>query len=55
VSDDALACIRQHAERFAVDDFLPTPAHRAAFLRLLQPRAGLYERLSEMHDCGLLG
>jgi [protein-PII] uridylyltransferase len=55
VSDDALACIRQNAERFAVDDFLPTPAHRAAFLRLLQPRAGLYERLSEMHDCGLLG
>ena len=54
VSDDALACIRQHAGRFTIDDFLPTSAHRAALVRFLKPRAGLYARLSEMHDCGLL-
>ena len=28
---------------------------RAALLQLLKPRPGLYARLSEMHDCGLLG
>jgi [protein-PII] uridylyltransferase len=55
VADDALVCMRRHAERFTVADFFPTPAHRAALLRLLRPRPGLYERLSEMHDCGLLG
>ncbi len=55
VSDSALACIRQHAERFRVEDFFPTPAHRSALLRFLKPAAGLYARLSEMHDCGLLG
>jgi [protein-PII] uridylyltransferase len=55
VSDSALACIRQNAERFRVEDFFPTPAHRTALLRFLKPRAGLYARLSEMHDCALLG
>jgi [protein-PII] uridylyltransferase len=55
VSDSALACIRQHAERFQVEDFFPTPLHRAALLRFLKPRQGLYARLSEMHDCGVLG
>ena len=29
--------------------------HRAALLHFLKPAAGLYARLSEMHDCGLLG
>jgi [protein-PII] uridylyltransferase len=55
VSDTALALIRQHAERFRVEDFFPTPAHLAALLRFLKPAAGLYARLSEMHDSGLLG
>ncbi len=55
VADDALVCMRQYADRFTVADFFPTAAHRAAFLRLLKPRPGLYARLSEMHDCGLLG
>jgi [protein-PII] uridylyltransferase len=55
VSDAALACIRQHAERFRVEDFFPTPAHRAALLRFLKPGPGLYARLSEMHDSGVLG
>jgi [protein-PII] uridylyltransferase len=55
VSDSVLAIIRQHAERFRVEDFFPTPAHRTALLRFLRPAPGLYARLSEMHDCGLLG
>lgn len=55
VSDSALACMRQHAERFRVEDFFPTPAHRSALLRFLKPAAGSYARLSEMRDCGVLG
>jgi len=55
VSDSALSLIRQYAERFRVEDFFPTPAHRTALLQFLKPAAGLYARLSEMHDCGLLG
>ena len=30
-------------------------AHQTALLRFLRPGAGLYARLSEMHDCGVLG
>jgi [protein-PII] uridylyltransferase len=55
VSDPTLAIMRQHAERFRVEDFFPTPAHVAALMRFLRPGAGLYARLSEMHDCGVLG
>ena len=55
VADSALAVIRQHAEHFRVEDFFPAPAHRDALLRFLKPVPGLYARLSEMHDCGLLG
>jgi [protein-PII] uridylyltransferase len=54
VADETLDVIRQHADRFSIGDFLPTAEHRAALLRLLVPRPGLYARLSEMHDCGLL-
>src|SRR5207249_8904816 len=42
-------------ERFAPEEFFPGPADRTALLAFLRPRAGLYARLSEMHDCGLLG
>src|SRR5580765_5554762 len=55
VSDATLGCIRQHAERFNVEDFFPAPPQRTALLTFLKPAAGLYARLSEMHDCGLLG
>ncbi len=55
VADEALACMQQYGERYAATDFFPTPAHRAALFTLLKPRTGLYARLSEMHDCGLLG
>jgi [protein-PII] uridylyltransferase len=55
VADKTLDVIRQHADRFSIGDFLPTAEHRDALLRFLAPRPGLYARLSEMHDCGLLG
>ena len=37
------------------EDFFPTARDRDALLSFLKPRPGLYARLSEMHDCGLLG
>lgn len=55
IADDSLACIQQHVGRYAPEDFLPTPEHRKALLGLLRPRAGLYDRLSDMHEAGLLG
>jgi [protein-PII] uridylyltransferase len=55
VSEEALSCIQQHVDRFRADDFFPEAADRAALLNLLKPKKGLYDRLSEMHDCGLLG
>jgi [protein-PII] uridylyltransferase len=55
VSDATLGCIRQHAERFSVEDFFPAAPQRTALLQFLRPAPGLYARLSEMHDCGLLG
>ena len=55
VAEEALSCIQQHVDRFRADDFFPEAADRAALLTLLKPRKGLYDRLSEMHDCGLLG
>jgi [protein-PII] uridylyltransferase len=55
VSDEALACVQQHAGRFTAEEFFPTLAARDALLQFLKPRPGLYDRLSEMHDSGLLG
>jgi [protein-PII] uridylyltransferase len=55
VADEALNCVQQHAGRFTAEDFFPTPAYRRAVVAFLKPRAGLYARLSEMHDFGLLG
>ena len=55
VSDQALTLIEQNLERFTADDFVATETQRQMILGLLQPRIGLYARLSEMHDCGLLG
>ena len=55
VSDDALVCIGQNAGRFAADAFFPRARHREALLAFLRPRPGLYSRLSEMHECGMLG
>jgi [protein-PII] uridylyltransferase len=55
VSEEALSCIQQHVDRYRADDFFPQPGDRTALLTFLKPRPGLYARLSEMHDCGLLG
>ena len=55
VTDGTLAWIQQRIDRHAPEDFFPAAADRDALLTFLRPRAGLYARLSEMHDCGLLG
>jgi [protein-PII] uridylyltransferase len=55
VNDDAIACVELNVGRFKASDFFPTDAHRDALMRFLTPRAGLYARLSDMHDAGLLG
>jgi [protein-PII] uridylyltransferase len=55
VSEEALSCIQQHVDRYRADDFFPQAEDRRALLRLLKPVPGLYARLSQMHDCGLLG
>jgi [protein-PII] uridylyltransferase len=54
VTDEAIACVEANAGRFKPEDFYPTRTHRTAFLQFLRPRPGLYDRLSEMHDAGLL-
>jgi [protein-PII] uridylyltransferase len=55
VSEEALSCIQQHVDRYRADDFFPEASDRAALVAFLKPVRGLYDRLSEMHDCGLLG
>ena len=55
VADEALALIQQHVDRYAAEDFFPTEHEQHALLHFLAPRPGLYARLSEMHDRGLLG
>jgi [protein-PII] uridylyltransferase len=55
VSEEALSLIQQHVDRYRADDFFPETAERTALLKFLKPAPGLYDRLSEMHDCGLLG
>ncbi len=55
VADAALTIIQQNVDRYAAEDFAATEPQRRLIRRLFQPRRGLYERFSEMHDCGLLG
>ena len=55
VADEALAWIQQRVERHAPEAFFPGTSDWTALLAFLRPRLGLYARLSEMHDCGLLG
>jgi [protein-PII] uridylyltransferase len=54
VSEQALNCIEQNIERYAPDDFLATDGDRQLVRSMLYPRPGVYARLTEMHDCGLL-
>jgi len=55
VTEEALSCIREHVDRCRPQDFLTGPQDRAAVLRFMKPRSGLYARLSQMHECGMLG
>ena len=55
VAEESLSLIQQHADAYKPADFFPTQRDRDALLGFLEPRKGLYARLSEMHDCGLLG
>ncbi|HEY2432977.1 MAG TPA: HD domain-containing protein [Vicinamibacterales bacterium] len=54
VADETLDCIRRHADGVSFAGLFPTAERATALLAFLAPRAGLYARLSEMHDCGLL-
>ena len=54
VSEQALDCIEHNLDRYSADDFAGTEAERQQLRSLFYPRPGLYARLSEMHDCGLL-
>ena len=54
VSEQALDCIEQNLDRYGADDFAGTEAERQQLRALVYPRPGIYARLSEMHDCGLL-
>ena len=54
MSEQALTCIEQNVERYSADDFVATDGDRQLVRSMLYPRPGLYARLSEMHDCGLL-
>ena len=46
---------RAERRRYTADDFVATEGRAPAAPRAAHPRPGLYARLSEMHDCGLLG
>jgi [protein-PII] uridylyltransferase len=54
VSPQVLASIADNVGRWTADDFVSTEGERLQLLKLLRPRRGLYARLSEMHDSGLL-
>ena len=54
VSEQALDCIEANLDRYTADDFAGTEAERQQLRAFFAPRPGLYARLSEMHDCGLL-
>jgi [protein-PII] uridylyltransferase len=54
LSEQALTCIELNVHRCSADDFVSTEGERHQLRHVLRPREGLYDRLSEMHDCGLL-
>ena len=55
VTPGTLTFIERHGDRYTSEQFFPGEAEREQFLHFLKPRAGLYHRLSEMHENGLLG
>ena len=54
VSEQARTCIEENIDAFTAEDFVGTEGDRQQVRSLFVPRPGLYHRLSEMHDCGLL-
>jgi [protein-PII] uridylyltransferase len=54
VTEDALAVIARHVQAGSFEAALPTREDRHRLARWLTPRNGLYARLSDMRDCGLL-
>ncbi len=54
VSEQARTCIEQNVGEFTAEDFVATEGDRQQLRSLFHPKPGLYDRLSEMHDCGLL-
>lgn len=55
VSDQVLTCIERHGGRYEPERFFPSTEEYNLLLLVLRPRPGLYARLSEMYDTGLLG
>jgi [protein-PII] uridylyltransferase len=55
VADESLTLLQQNAERYETHDFFGSAEDRQRLLTFFKPRKGLYARLSEMHDCGVLG
>ena len=55
VSEQARHCIERNVLAYSAEDFVTTEGDRLQLRNLFVPRPGLYARLSEMHDCGLLG
>ncbi|HEX2466504.1 MAG TPA: HD domain-containing protein, partial [Thermoanaerobaculia bacterium] len=49
-----LALFERHGGALTASDLVPGHTEGQRLLRLLRPRPGLYARLSELHDCGLL-
>ena len=55
VSLETLAFMERHGDRYTSEQFFPGTSERDQFLHFLEPKPGLYQRLSEMHENGLLG
>ncbi|HEV3485530.1 MAG TPA: HD domain-containing protein, partial [Vicinamibacterales bacterium] len=55
VAQESLDCIERHVDAYTDEDFVATEGDRHQLRHLLCPRPGLYARLSDMHECGLLG
>ena len=54
VSDEVRACIQEHLDHFAAEDFVANADDRRRVLDLLSPRPGVSARLLEMAECGFL-
>jgi [protein-PII] uridylyltransferase len=53
-SDDTLALLERVVDRLPGPDFVDTEFDRQVLMDFLRPKPGLYARLTEMRDCGLL-